>query len=161
MAASAAPRSDAEAIAALTGVVAIHRNTAHWYNNASFALPLAATLVVGLAGLALRRGDVLAFAGFLALVTAWMAPVVLATWRHTATAVVLTVDDITSLHDGRTLKALPWRDVRSVTRRETQGNVRWLVSAVDGERIALDGELEDLDGLIGEARRLACLPDAG
>jgi hypothetical protein len=136
-------------------VLAVHRNPTSWYNNASFALPLLATLVVGLAGLVLRRSDVLAFAGFLAAVTACMAPVVLVSWRHTPTAIVLTRAAITSLHGERVLKTLPWTEVASVTRRETQGNVRWIVAAREGERIALDGELEDLPGLIAAIERLA------
>jgi len=151
---------DTAAIAALPGVIAVHRNTTHWYNNASFALPLLAAVVVGLVGLALRRGDVLAFAGFLFVVTACMAPVVLVSWRQTPTAVVLTGDEIVALHDGRTLKRLAWTEVRGVTRRETQGNVRWHVTAATGERIALDGEIADLPGLLREARRLAGLPAA-
>ena len=97
----------------------------------------------------------LAFAGFLAAVTACMAPVVLVSWRHTPTAIVLTRAAITSLHGERVLKTLPWTEVASVTRRETQGNVRWIVAAREGERIALDGELEDLPGLIAAIERLA------
>jgi hypothetical protein len=151
------PGADAAAIAALRDVLAVHRNTTHWYNNASFALPLLAAIVVALAGLILRRGDVLAFAGFLFAVTLAMVPVVLVSWRQTPTAVVLTRERIVALHGGRPLKSLPWRDVRAVTRRETQGNVRWHVTAESGERIALDGELEDLDGLLREARRIAGL----
>ena len=150
--------ADAAVIAALPDVLAVHRNTTHWYNNASFAMPLLAAIVVLAAGLILRRGDVLAFAGFLFAVTLGMVPVVLVSWRQTATAVVLTRERIVALHDGRELKSLVWREVRGVTRRETQGNVRWHVSSESGERIALDGELEDLDGLLREARRLAELP---
>lgn len=154
-------KGDAAAIAAMAGVVQVHRNPTGWYNNASFALPLGATVVVALVGLLLRRGDVLAFAGFLGAVTLCMIPVVLASWRQTATSVVLTAEQIASLHNGRTLKRLPWSDVHAITRRETQGNVRWLVQGAEGERIALDGELEDLDRLIAGARRLAGLPEAG
>mgnify|MGYP001484383340 CR=1 FL=1 len=157
--AARAERGDAAAIAALPGVIAVHRNTTHWYNNASFALPLLAAVVVSFVGLILRRGDVLAFAGFLFAVTLCMAPVVLVSWRQTPTTVVLTSQRITALHDGRALKSLAWPEVCSVTRRETQGNVRWHVAAESGERIALDGELDDLDGLLRETRRLAGLPE--
>lgn len=148
---------EASTIAAIPNVVAVHRNLSHWYNNASFALPLLAGIVVCLAGLVTRRGDLLAFGGFLLVVAFCMAPVVLASWKQTATAVVLSQAGITSLHGGRTLKALPWAQVYAVTRRETQGNVRWHVSDGKGDRIALDGELEDLDGLVTQARRLAGL----
>jgi hypothetical protein len=148
---------DSSAIASMSGVVAVHRNPTSWFNNASFALPLAAAIVVGLAGLVTRRGAILGFAGFLLAVTLCMVPVVLASWRHTATAVVLDRDRITSLHNGTVLKSLLWQEVAVIERRETQGNVRWVVRAHDGERLALDGELEDLDGLLSSARRLSGL----
>jgi uncharacterized membrane protein len=149
--------SDDRAVAAMDSVVQVHRNPTNWYNNASFALPLLAAIVVLVIGLVLRNGGALGFAGFLFVVTVLMVPVVLVSWRQTATSVVLTADGITSLHAGRVLKSLRWRGVRAVTRRETQGNVRWIVSADGDERIALDGELENLDRLIETARRLAGL----
>ncbi len=153
------PAGDDAAIAAMASVVQVHRNSTGWYNNASFALPLIAAVVTALAGLVLRNLDVLAFAGFLFVVTLCMVPVVLVSWQQTATAVVLTADGITSLHSGRTLKSLAWHSVVSITRRETQGNVRWIVADADNERIALDGELDNLDRLIDIARRLSGLPD--
>jgi len=148
--------TEEEALAAIPGIVQVHRNPTGWYNNASFALPLAAALVVAIAGLILRRGDVLAFAGFLFAVTACMVPVVLVSWRQTATMVVVGADGITSLHGRHVLKSLPWTVVRSITRRETQGNVRWIVAA-DDDRLALDGELDHLDRLGATAQRLAGL----
>ena len=153
-------RSDDEAIAGMPGVVQVHRNPTGWYNNASFALPLLAAIVAAIAGLVLRKADILAFSGFLCVVTLCMVPVVLVSWRQTATAVVVSADAITSLHAGRVLKSLCWKDVTSVTRRETQGNVRWIVASAGGERLALDGELENLDRLIETARRLAALPES-
>jgi hypothetical protein len=141
----------------MDGVVQVHRNPTHWYNNASFALPFLATVVVVAAGAIFRRGDILAFAGFLAAVTLCMIPVVVISWRHTPTAVLLTEDGITSLHAGRELKMVPWSAVQAVTRRETQGNVRWMVTTQTGERLALEGELEDLPGLVEACRRLAGL----
>ncbi len=152
------PSPDERLVASLAGVLQVHRNTTNWYNNASFALPLLATVVVAIAGLALRRSDVLAFAGFLAVVTLCMIPVVLVSWRQTPTAIVLTETEIRSLHSGRVLKALPWDSVHAVTRRETQGNVRWLVQAGEGQHIAIEGEIEDVPGLIEAARRLAGIP---
>ena len=146
---------DGAAIAALSGVLQVHLNQTNWFNNASFALPLLAAVVVLLAGLVSRNSGLLGFAGFLFVITVCMAPVVLVSWRQTATAVVLTADGISSLHRGRLLKSLPWSAVTSVTRRETQGNVRWIVAAENGDRIALDGELERLDALVECARRLA------
>jgi len=150
---------DDEAIGQIFDVVSVHRNTTSWYNNASFALPLAAAILVGLAGLVTRRSDVLGFAGFLCVVTLGMVPVVLVSWRSTPTAVVLSMAEITSLHEGRLLRGLPWSSVVAITRRETQGNVRWIVSTGGEGRIALDGELEDLDGLVRIGCRLAGLPE--
>lgn len=154
---TASNTSDGTAIAAMHDVIETHRNPTSWYNNASFALPLAGAIIVGVAGLALRRADILGFAGFLFAVTLCMVPVVLASWRHTATVVVLDREHITSLHNGTVLKELRWDEVTAISRRETQGNVRWLVASRDGERLLLDGEIEDLDGLLQAARRLTGL----
>ena len=150
---------DEAAIAATADVISVHRNTTSWYNNASFALPLLATVVAAIVGALLRNVDWLAFAGFLLVVTLLMIPVVLTSWRHTATAVVLTREGIAALHNGRTLKRLSWRDVVALDRRETQGNVRWLVQSPAGDHLTLEGELDNLDGLLREVRRLAGLPD--
>ena len=156
---SAPAAGDQAAIAATAGVVSVHHNTTSWYNNASFALPLLATVVAAIAGALLRNVDWLAFAGFLLAVTLLMIPVVLTSWRHTATAVVLTRAGISALHNGRRLQTVPWRDVIAIERRETQGNVRWLVQSAAGEHVTLEGELNDIDGLLRTARGLAGLPD--
>ncbi len=153
--------ADDRAIAGLDGVVASFRNTAHWYNNASFLLPAAAAILVGAAGLVRHSHDLLGFAAFLAAVTAGMAPVVLWGWRQTPTSVVLTRSAIVSLHHGRALKALDWDQVTAVRRRETQGNLRWEITAEDGERILLDGELDGLERLVRQAKALAGLPQEG
>jgi len=150
--------ADGRSVASLEGVVGVYRNSTNWSNNASFLLPLAATVLVGLAGAVLRSAALLGFAAFLGPVTPVMLPVVLATWRQTATAVVLTRGGLVSLHRGRTLKSLAWERVEGIRRRETQGNVRWEVSTADGERVLLDGEIEDLRGLLRTARALAALP---
>jgi hypothetical protein len=147
--------ADERAIASLADVVASFHNTAHWYNNASFLLPLIAAVLVGVAGLLRHSPDLLGFAAFLAAVTAGMTPVVLYGWRQTPTTVVLTRTAILSLHNGQILKSLAWGEVAAIRRRETQGNVRWEVTARDGERILLDGELADLDLLVEQARTLA------
>lgn len=156
---SAPASSDAAVIASLQDVRGVYRNPTGWYNNASFLLPLAAALLVGLVGALRQSTGLLEFAGFLVAVTLLMLPLVLLTWRGTATSVVLTQSEIVSLHSGRVLKSLPWSEVRTIRRRETQGNVRWEIAAVDGERILLDGELEDLSGLLRLAHRLAELRD--
>lgn len=146
---------DQRAVASMAGVLHVSRNTTSWYNNASFLLPLTASILACVAGLITRRGDFLGFAAFLAVVTALMTPVVLAAWRHTPTAVVVTTSGIVGLHDGRVLKALRWSDVRSVRERETQGNRRWEIASQDGERLLLDGELEGLAELVQLSLSLA------
>ncbi len=98
----------------MSEVVAVFPNTASWYHNASFLLPLAATAAVALLGALRRSAELLGFAAFLGAVTLAMIPVVLAAWRHTATAVVVTRDRLVSLHDGRVLKSLDWSDVRHI-----------------------------------------------
>src|SRR5579875_2915278 len=132
---SAPANADDRAIAALGGVVGRYRNTANWYNNASFLLPLAATLLVALAGALLHSADLLGFAAFLGVVTGLMAPVVLLGWRQTPTTVVLTQTAITTVHHGTLLKSLEWRQVTAIRRRETQGNVRWEIADAGGDRV--------------------------
>jgi hypothetical protein len=148
---------DAAAIARITGMVRAFRNTTSWYNNASFLLPLLATVIVGIAFLITRRAELFGFALFLAVVTLAMLPVVLAAWRQTATTVVVAADTLVSLHGGRVLKSLPWASVIEIGERETQGNIRWEIRAADGSRVLLDGELDDLDELVRLARQLAGL----
>jgi hypothetical protein len=123
-------------------------------------LPLAAAILVSAAGLLRHNSDLLGFAGFLAAVTAAMVPVVLWGWRQTPTSVVLTRSAIVTTHNGVQLRALQWRDVTAIRRRETQGNQRWEVATRDGDRILLDGELEHLDLLVQQAITLAGLRDA-
>jgi hypothetical protein len=149
---------DARVIAGLDGVVGSYGNTASWYNNASFVVPLAATVLVAIAGLLSRRADLLGFAAFLAAVTAVMVPVVLVGWRQTPTSIVLTRTAMISLHKGAVLKSLPWAQVSDIRRRETQGNLRWEIRSKNGERILLDGEIDRLGLLVEQARSLAGLP---
>lgn len=153
------PHTDPESrvISALADLVGIYRNSTSWYNNASFLLPLLATLLIGLLAALTHHAELLGFAAFLAVVTLIMLPVVLLTWRQTATTVVLTESGILSLHSGRVLQSLNWRQVHAIQRRETQGNVRWEVLAANGERILLDGEIEHLVELVGDALRLSGL----
>jgi hypothetical protein len=150
-------RRDLEAVARLPDVVATFVNPTHWYQNASFLLPLVASASVGILGLLRRSLELGGFAAFLLAVSLLMVPIVLAGWRQTATVVALTSDGITALHHGRVLRSIEWKDVDQIGERETQGNIRWQISARDGNRILLDGELDDLPELIASARRLAGL----
>ncbi|MGI8552728.1 MAG: hypothetical protein ACR2PL_18365 [Dehalococcoidia bacterium] len=149
--------SDARAVASMPDVLGVYRNSTSWFNNASFLLPLAGAILVGLAGAVTRSFELLGFAGFLALVTFAMLPLVLVTWRQTATAVILTRDRIVTVHDGHPLKTLAWDSIQAIRRRETQGNVRWEISNECGERILLDGEIDDLPALLNQAHELSGL----
>jgi hypothetical protein len=153
-------RRDAQAVASMSDVVAAFGNTSNWYHNASFLLPLVATVAVAAIGALRHSTELLGFAAFLAVVTLAMLPVVLAGWRQTATAVVLTQDTVQSLHNGRVLRCVEWLHVRRIRPRETQGNLRWEIGSDDGEALLLDGELEDLPRLIEMARRLSVERDA-
>ena len=148
---------DAKAVTSMEAAIAAFPNTADWYNNASFVLPLVATVVVAAFGILRRNPEALGFAAFLAVITTVMVPVVLAGWRNTATAVVLTRHEIASLHSGRLLKAVEWIHVREVRQRETQGNVRWEITTDDGEALLLDGEIDDLPRVVQLARQLSGL----
>ena len=147
-------KRDLEEVAHLTGVVATFGNPTHWYQNASFLLPLVACALVGTIAVLRRSVELGGFAAFLFAVALLMVRIVLAGWRQTATAVVLTRDAITTLHHGRVLRSIGWAEVEQISERETQGNVRWQISARDGNRILLDGELDGLSDLIAS-------PDAG
>jgi hypothetical protein len=138
-------------------VIAVFPNTAGWYSNASFLLPLAATLGVAAVGALRRDPAFLGFAAFLAAVTALMVPVVLAGWRHTPTAVVVTRSRIATFHDGRELRSVPWSEVREVRQRETQGNVRWEIVSEGSDSIFLDGEIDDLPRVVSLSRDLTDL----
>lgn len=146
---------DARAVAAVNGFVEAFPNTASWYNNASFLLPLAATVVVAVFAALRRSSELFGFAAFLGVITLAMVPVVLAGWRHTATAVVLSRDGIAALHDGRTLKSIPWNRVRTVRQRETQGNIRWEVTTGDDESLLLDGEIQNVERVVSLAKNLS------
>jgi hypothetical protein len=149
--------ADALAARSLDEEIAVFPNTAAWYSNASFLLPLAATVCVAGVGAVRRDVAFLGFAAFLAVVTLLMVPVVLAGWRHTPTAVVLTRSRLVTLHDGRELRTLLWSDVCQVRQRETQGNVRWEIVGEGSESIFLDGEIDDLARVVTLSRDLAGL----
>jgi hypothetical protein len=152
---SAIDERDARAIERLSGVAGVFANPTGWYQNASFLLPLIATVAVALLAAFRRSGELAGFAAFLAAVTLLMLPIVLAGWRQTATAVVVTEKEIVSFHHGRLLKRLEWAHVRQIQGRETQGNRRWEIATDGGERLLLDGEIEELPQLIALARSLA------
>lgn len=135
---------------AMPGFVRLHRNDSHWFSNASFSLPLIGAVILLVVGLLTGSGEARGFGLFLLVVAALMVPVVLWTWRATPTAIAVTEQELLSLHNGRVMKRLPWTEVVEVERKETLGNLRWRVLTREGDHIAIEGEIEDVPGLIGE-----------
>jgi hypothetical protein len=148
---------DDAAIAQMTGVVQVRRNLTNWYNNASFIYPLLAAIVTGVAGLLLDSFELKGFSVFLAAVTVAMLPVVYMTWVTSPTVIVLTEEAAVSLHRGRELKRIPWSAVRSVSRHDTLGNIRWKIADAEGDHLTIDKDIEDPESLVEAARRLAGL----
>lgn len=136
-------------------VIAVHPNESHWWNHASFVLPLLGAIAfVGL-GLLTGKAEATGFGLFLAGITVFMLPVVLLTWRATATAIVLTDRRALALHDGRVLREVAWAEVERIDRVETLGNVRWKFMPREGQHLTVEGEIADVPGLIERAEALA------
>jgi hypothetical protein len=155
-----APRPrDAATIEATPSVVRVFVNPSRWWQNASFALPLGVTVLALAGGLLFRSTEATGFGLFAGAVTLIMVPVVLLTWRSTATAVVLTEDGATALHDGRALHTLAWSDLKRIERVEYLGNTRYkLVHGDEGEFLTIESEMEDAATLVDLAFTLSGVP---
>ena len=162
-----ADRDAALALDAGEGLLAVHPNTAHWWNHASFALPLLGAVGFVIVGLVADSAEALGFGLFLGAVALFMLPVVLLTWRGTATAVALTRTRALALHRGRTLRSVAWAEVAAIERVETMGNVRWRLrphaglpapDGVPAQHLAVEGEIADVPGLVARAAELAGVP---
>lgn len=151
-------RADREALADLD-VVAAHPNLSHWWNHASFALPLIGCVLFLAIGLAAGSAEATGFGVFLGAVLALQLPVVWFTWRGTATAIALTREAALALHGGEVRRELRWDDLDRIERVETFGNVRWKLIARGGAHIAVEGEIADVPALVARARELAGLGD--
>lgn len=136
-------------------LVALHPNESHWWNHASFALPLLGAIAFVAIGLLTGKAEATGFGLFLAGITVFMLPVVLLTWRATATAIVLTDRRALALHDGRILREVAWADVERIERIETLGNVRWKFLPREGQHLTVEGEIVDVPGLVARAEELA------
>jgi hypothetical protein len=149
--------ADRDAVSALPDVVGIHPYTAHWFNNATFVLPVLATIGTLIAWAAAGSDELLGISIFSAIITVLMLPLVRLTWVHTPTVIALTQERILALHQGRQLKSLAWTDVVAVRKQDTMGNIRWYIVAQDEEYISVEGEIDQIDTLLETARRLAGL----
>jgi hypothetical protein len=152
-------RRDADAIAARRDVDSIYLNDSRWWQNASFALPaIVAAIALGI-GLVTRIPEAIGFGIFVAVVTAIMGPVVLLTWRSTATSIVLTAGGAFSLHHGKVLHELAWPELRRVEEVEYLGNRRYkLVHGEDERFLTVESEIERAGDLVDRAFALSGLP---
>lgn len=136
-------------------VVAVHANETHWWNNGSFALPVLGAVVCLAVGLVAHITEAIGFGLFLGAIALLMLPVVLLTWRGSATSIVLTAERALALHNGKVLRDVPWAEVHLIDRVDTLGNVRWRLHPREGQHLAIEGEIADVPGLIEEAQRLS------
>lgn len=136
-------------------VIAAHRNESHWWNHASFVLPLLGAIVFLAIGQLAGSAEATGFGIFLGVVLVLQLPIVWFTWRRTATAIVLTDSGALALHRGRILVEVRWAELERIERVETLGNVRWRLAERGGTHIAVEGEIEDVPGLVERASELS------
>ena len=151
---------DRAAVAGLE-VVAAHRNESHWWNHASFVLPLLGAIVFLAIGQLAGSAEATGFGVFLGVVLVLQLPVVWFTWRRTATAIVLTRSGALALHRGRVLAEVRWAELERIERVETLGNVRWRLTERGGPHIAIEGEIADVPALLERAAELSGVAPEG
>ncbi len=155
----AAPHAhDTAAIQAMPDVVRVYVNDSRWWQNASFALPLIVSVLSLAIGLVFGRAEGIGFGLFAGIVTLIMAPVVLFTWRGTATSIVLTKTGAWALHMGRVLHHVDWSDLQRIERVEYLGNTRYKLVHGDTEFLTVESEIEDSAGLVDMAFALSGVP---
>ena len=146
-------------VGALPDVVRVFPNPSYWWQNATFALPLIVTAVALIVGFVFGVTELVGFGLFGAVVTMIMVPVVMLTWRSTATSIVLTRSGALALHEGRPLHRLDWTDLRRIEVVEYLGNTRYkLVHGEDEEYLLVESEIEDGEALVDEAFALSGIP---
>ena len=142
-----------------TAVVdSLYLNDSQWWQNASFALPFLVALISTVIGLVWGIGEATGFGLFAFAVTALMLPIVLITWRNTATLMVLTDTGAYSIHRGKILHQLNWHDLRRIDQVEYLGSSRFkLLHGDNGEFMTVESEIEDGQGLVDRSFRLSGL----
>lgn len=148
-------RDDAATVAAHSDAMSAHANESHWWNHASFMLPLIGFLVLTIPGLLFGWAEATGFGIFLGVVLVLQLPVVWFTWRGTATAIVLTETGALALHRGVVRREVRWSELERIERVETFGNVRWKLVERGGEHISIEGEIADIPALIERASELS------
>ncbi|MDA1240091.1 MAG: hypothetical protein O2798_04525 [Chloroflexi bacterium] len=152
-------RRDADVMRAMPDVVRVFPNPSYWWQNASFALPLIVSVVSLAVGVIFRLTEALGFGLFGLVVTAIMVPVVLLTWRNTATSVVLTRSGAVALHEGKPIHSLDWSELRRIESVEYLGNQRYkLVHGEDERFMVIESEIIGGAELVDEAFALSGIP---
>jgi len=150
---------DAAVVGAMPDLIRVFINDSHWWQNASFALPLLGFIVSSAVGAIFGYAEALGFGLFLGAVTLIMVPVVLLTWRGSATSIALRDQGVSSLHHGRVLEAFTWSELRGIERVEYLGNVRHKLLYGDEDRfLTLESEIADAEALVDAAFELSGLP---
>lgn len=142
-------------------VVRVYVNDSRWWQNASFALPLIVSVASLLVGVLFQRSEGIGFGLFASAVTVIMVPVVLLTWRGTATSIVLTTAGASALHAGRVLHHVDWNDLQRIERVEYLGNTRFKLVHHDTEFLTVESEIEDGADLVEQAFTLSGIPRQG
>jgi len=150
---------DAKYVASLRDVVRVFPNPSYWWQNASFALPLLIAVASLAVGLIFGVTEALGFGLFALVVTAIMVPVVLLTWRGTATSIVLTSTGAFALHEGKPIHELSWTELRRIEKVEYLGNTRYKLVHGDEDRfMVVESEIQDGEGLVEQAFALSGIP---
>ncbi|PKN82102.1 MAG: hypothetical protein CVU47_04215 [Chloroflexi bacterium HGW-Chloroflexi-9] len=150
---------DAVWLAAARGVQGVYVNPSRWWQNASFALPALIAVASLIGGQLFGSAEATGFGLFAVVVTLIMIPVVLLTWRGTATAIVLTDAGATALHEGRVLHDLAWSELRRIERVEYLGNTRFKLVHGDEDRfMVVESEIERGAALVDQAFALSGIP---
>jgi len=149
---------DTAAIQAMPDVVRVYVNDSRWWQNASFALPLIVSVISLTVGLVLQRAEGIGFGLFASVVTVIMIPVVLLTWRGTATSIVLTKTGASALHLGKVLHHVDWADLQRIEKVEYLGNTRYKLVHHDTEFLTVESEIEDSVDLVDTAFALSGVP---
>jgi hypothetical protein len=148
-------RRDVDVVAPMSDVVRVFVNDSRWWQNASFALPFLGFVLSAGVGWLFGSAEALGFGLFLGFVTAIMAPVVLLTWRGTATSISLCEDRAVALHHGTVLHEVPWAVLHRIERVEYLGNVRHKLIHGEDEFMTVESEIEQADELVELAFELS------
>lgn len=150
---------DAALVAEMPDLRRTFLNDSYWWQNASFALPLLGFLISTIVGLVFGYAEAVGFGLFLGAVTLIMVPVVLLTWRGSATVIALRDQGVSAIHHGRVLEAFTWDELKRVERVEYLGNVRHKLLYGDEDRfLTVESEIDGAEELVESVFVLSGLP---